>query len=64
MKRILNTKVFNVMSVKVMGISEQSVPLFLKDKRKAWLFHGQMEMILMMKWKMCLANILLHLLVG
>jgi len=60
MRRILNTRVFNVMNVKGMATSEQNVLLFLKDIIKAWLFHGQMEMTQKMKCKMNLPNMSLH----
>jgi len=43
MRIAINPRVFNVMNVKDMVISELSVPLTLRNKKKTWLFPGLMK---------------------
>jgi len=48
------------MNLKDMVTSEQNVPHFSRDKRKAWLSHGLMKMTQKENWRMNLPNMSLH----
>jgi len=56
MRRTINPRESNVMNVKDMVTSEQNVPHFSRNKRKAWMCLSLMKITQKEKWRVNLLN--------